>query len=120
VAVERLLADPDVQGLLPDADGSALVGAAERGDAELVARLLDAGLPIGALGGNDGATALHAAAIAGSGFQPDTAPDPDWIATIQALLDAGADTSDVALSPDDQKPPSDEVAAFLRATGVVG
>ena len=151
-AVERLLADPDLQELLPGADGSALVGAAERGDTELVARLLDAGLSIGARGSNEGATALHFAAFAGSaavvrqllaagapieardatwddtplgwaivgsGFHPDTAPHPDWIATIQALLDAGADTSGVELSPDDQKPPSAEVAEFLRATGVV-
>jgi hypothetical protein len=45
-------------------------------------------------------------------------PDPDWPATIIALLDAGASTDGIALSPDDPKPPSPEVAALLRARGV--
>jgi len=46
------------------------------------------------------------------------APDPDWPATIGALLDAGASTDGIALSPDDPKPPSPEVAALLRARGI--
>ena len=150
-AAERLLADTAVRAMLPGADGSALIGAAERGDTGLVARLLEAGLPIDAHGGRDGATALHAAAYAGSavvvtqllaggapleardatwqdtplgwalvgsGHRPDTDPYPNWLATVQALLDAGADTSELTLSPDAEKPPSDEVAAFLRAAGV--
>jgi hypothetical protein len=46
------------------------------------------------------------------------APDPDWPGTVSALLDAGASTDGIVLSPDDQKPPSAEVAAVLRARGI--
>ena len=45
-------------------------------------------------------------------------PDPDWPATVSILLDAGASTDGIVLSPDDQKPPSPEVAALLRARGI--
>jgi hypothetical protein len=45
-------------------------------------------------------------------------PDPDWPATISALLDAGASTDGIALFPDDPKPPSPEVAALLRTRGI--
>ena len=53
-------------------------------------------------------------AIVGSGERPRANPDADWIATVQALLDAGAATAEITLSPDDPKPPSPEVAALLR------
>jgi hypothetical protein len=45
-------------------------------------------------------------------------PHPDWPATVSALLDAGASTAGITLSPDDPKPPSPEVAALLRARGI--
>jgi hypothetical protein len=45
-------------------------------------------------------------------------PDPDWLVTVSALLDAGASTDGIVLSPDDPKPPSPEVAALLRARGI--
>jgi hypothetical protein len=45
-------------------------------------------------------------------------PDPDWPATVSALLDAGASAAGIVLSPDDPKPPSPEVAALLRARGI--
>jgi hypothetical protein len=43
-------------------------------------------------------------------------PHPDWPATVRALLDAGASTGGITLSPDDPKPPSPEVAALLQAS----
>jgi ankyrin repeat protein len=54
-------------------------------------------------------------ALVGSGERPQSNPDPDWLDTVQALLDAGAATDELSLSPDDPKPPSPEVAALLRA-----
>jgi hypothetical protein len=45
-------------------------------------------------------------------------PHPDWPATVCALLDAGAATDGITLSPDDPKPPSPEVAALLRTRGI--
>jgi hypothetical protein len=39
---------------------------------------------------------------------------------VQALLDAGASLDGLTLSPDDPKPPSEEVAALLRTHGVPG
>ena len=55
----------------------------------------------------------------GSGERPDQAPAPDWVATVTLLLDAGASTDGITLSPDDEKPPSTEVARLLRERGVV-
>ena len=57
-------------------------------------------------------------AIVGSGMRLGGAPDADWPGTVSALLDAGASTDGIVLSPDDQKPPSAEVAAVLRARGI--
>lgn len=53
-------------------------------------------------------------AIVGSGERPHSSPDPDWMATVRALIDAGASLSEVTLAPDDPKPPSEEVAKLLR------
>jgi hypothetical protein len=57
-------------------------------------------------------------AIVGSGMRLGHDPHPDWAATVSALLDAGASTGGIVLSPDDPKPPSPEVAALLRARGI--
>ena len=57
-------------------------------------------------------------AIVGSGMRLGHDPHPDWPGTIGVLLDAGASTSGITLSPDDPKPPSPEVAALLRARGI--
>jgi ankyrin repeat protein len=57
-------------------------------------------------------------AIVGSGMRLGHDPDPDWSATVGILLDAGAATSGIVLSPDDPKPPSPEVAALLRTRGI--
>lgn len=47
-----------------------------------------------------------------------TSPRPDWAATIRALIDAGASTQGITLSPDDPKPPSPEIAELLRGYGI--
>jgi ankyrin repeat protein len=57
-------------------------------------------------------------ALVGSGERPRHNPHADWIATVQALLDAGAGLDGITLSGDDPKPPSPEVADLLRARGV--
>jgi hypothetical protein len=129
---------------------AALVHAAEAGNEAAVSLMLDIGFPVDARR-DDGATALHAAAYAGSvpvvrlllsrgadlealdgnwqspplgwavvgsGQRPTTSPHPDWIATVRALIEAGASTACISLSPDDPKPPSAEVADLLRTYGV--
>jgi ankyrin repeat protein len=143
-------ADPGLLGRLADAELAALVHAAETGRIAAVELMLDLGFPVGARR-DDGATALHAAAYAGSapvarllisagadlealdgqfdsppldwavvgsGYRPATAPKPDWVATVQALIEAGASTQEISFAADNAKPPSAEVAEFLRAHGV--
>jgi hypothetical protein len=56
-------------------------------------------------------------AAVGSGEQPASNAAPDWTGAVQALLEAGASAQDIALSPDDPKPPSPEVAALVRRHG---
>jgi ankyrin repeat protein len=127
------------------------VHAAETSNTAAVALMLDLGFATGARGGDDGGTALHAAAyagsaetvrllldrsaaidardstwndtpmgwaIVGSGERPTTSPDPDWIATVRTLIEAGASTAGITLLPDDPKPPSPEVAQLLRDLGI--
>jgi hypothetical protein len=57
-------------------------------------------------------------ALVGGGQPPRGNPHPDWVATIQSLLDAGAALDGIVLSADDPKPPSSTVARVLRARGV--
>ena len=54
----------------------------------------------------------------GSGMRLGHDPAADWPATVGVLLDAGASTAGIVLSPDDPKPPSPEVAALLRTRGI--
>ena len=146
---DQLVRDPGLlDRLTGEQQAAALIRAAETGHTAALAHMLDLGFPVDANGGDDGGTALHAAAYAGSagavrilldrganvgardstwdsppldwamvgsGEQPGTNPRADWVATVQALLDAGASTAGITLSPDDPKPPSPEVAALLRA-----
>ena len=44
-------------------------------------------------------------------------PRPDWTAAVRALLEAGASTEGITVSPDDPKPPSPEIATCFAATG---
>jgi hypothetical protein len=50
-------------------------------------------------------TALNWAQV-GSGLPHVDNPAPDWVATIQALIEAGASTADITLSPDDPSRPA--------------
>lgn len=56
-------------------------------------------------------------AVVGSGYRPTSAPSPDWVATVRVLVQAGASTEDISLSPGSPKPPSPEVASLLRSYG---
>jgi len=151
-ATAVLAAHPDLAARFTAEDHRVLTDAADHGHTEAVRLMLDLGFPADARSEQDnGATALHLAAaagslgtvrlllergadieardttwnstplewaIVGSGMRLGHDPDPDWPATIGALLDAGASTDGIALSPDDPKPPSPEVAALLRARGI--
>jgi ankyrin repeat protein len=143
---------PDLFGQLTGADHAALVEAASEGRTGAVRLMLDTGFPLDARG-EDGGTALHAAAYAGSansvqlllnrgaaieardttwdstplvwakvgsGERPGHNPSADWTATVRTLIEAGASMAEVTLSPDDLKPPSDEVAELLRGYGIGG
>jgi ankyrin repeat protein len=77
-AVSLTTADPGLTGRLDEAELASLVHAAEAGNERAVSLMLDLGFPVGARR-DDGATALHAAAYAGS------AP------VVRLLLDRGAD-----------------------------
>ena len=152
-AEQILAADPRLPAQLTEDDHRALVEAADHGHAEAVRLMLDLGFPPGTHAGRegDGATALHAAAaagstatlrvllehgadleardttwddtplgwaIVGSGMRLGHDPDPDWVAVVRTLIEAGAATEGIVLSPDDPKPPSPEVATLLRSHGV--
>jgi ankyrin repeat protein len=103
-----------------DADGiTALHAAAAAGSAPVVRLLLERGADIEARDTSWDSAPLEWAVI-GSGMYLGHDPEPDWPATVGALLDAGASTEGITLAPDDPKPPSSEVAALLRARGVPG
>ena len=149
-ATAVIAATPDLAARLTAEDHRTLTDAADHGHTEAVQLMLDLGFPLGTRSGqDDGATALHLAAaagstgtvrllldrgadieardttwnstplewaIVGSGMRLGHDPHPDWPATVSALLDAGASTGGITLSPDDPKPPSPEVAALLQAS----
>jgi ankyrin repeat protein len=153
-ATAALAANPGLAAQLSTDDHRILTDAADHGDTEAVRLMLDLDFPHGTRSEqDDGATALHRAAgagststvrllldrgadieawdttwdstplewaMVGSGMRLGHDPHPDWPGTVAALLDAGASTSGITLSPDDPKPPSPEVAALLRARGIPG
>lgn len=101
-----------------DEDGAtALHAAAYAGADETVALLLDHGADLGA---HD--TRWHSQpvewALVGSGEAPDSAPDPDWVATVALLLDAGGSLDGVTFDPEESKQPSAAVLDLLRFRGV--
>ena len=100
-----------------DNGATALHLAAAAGGTGTVRLLLDRGADIEARDTTWDSTPLEWA-IVGSGMRLGHAPDPDWPATVSALLNAGASAGGIVLSPDDPKPPSPEVAAVLRARGI--
>jgi ankyrin repeat protein len=96
-----------------DHGATALHAAAYTGSADAVQLLLGRGADLEARDATWNSTPLEWAAV-GSGQRPATNPSPDWIATVQALLEAGAPTEGITLSPGEPKQPSQEVAALLR------
>ena len=115
-AVRRMLGlgfDIEARG---DDGGTALHAAAYSGSADIVRFLLDRGADIEARDTTWDSPPLDWA-IVGSGERPGSNPSPDWIATVRTLIEAGASTQDITLSPDDPKPPSPEVAQLLRGYG---
>jgi ankyrin repeat protein len=103
----------------PGDGATALHLAAAAGSTGTVRLLLDRGADIEARDTAWNSTPLEWA-IVGSGMRLGHDPAPDWPATVSVLLDAGASTGGIVLSPDDPKPPSPEVAALLRARGIPG
>lgn len=97
--------------------GTALHAAAYSGSAAAVRLLLGRGADIEARDTTWDGPPLEWAMV-GSGERPGTSPSPDWIATVRTLLEAGASTRDITLSPDDPKPPSPDVAQLLRSHGI--
>jgi ankyrin repeat protein len=102
-----------------DEGATPLHAAAVSGSADVIRLLLDRGADIEARDTSWDDTPLGWAVV-GSGLPRVENPDPDWISTIQALIEAGASTAGVTLSPDDPKPPSPEVAQLLRSYGIPG
>ena len=100
-----------------DDGGTALHAAAYSGSAGVVRLLLARGADIEARDTTWDSTPLVWAQV-GSGERPRANPGPDWVAAVRILLEAGAATDGMELSPDDPKPPSPEVAEILRAAGV--
>ena len=49
---------------------------------------------------------------------PDSAPSPDWVATVILLLDAGASLDSIIINPDQPKQPSPAVLTLLRSRGL--
>jgi hypothetical protein len=100
-----------------DHSATALHTAAYSGSASVVQLLIERGADVEAHDGNWDSTALVWANI-GSSDKPRGNPDPDWLAVVQALLDAGARTDGVELTEDDDHPPSPEVTDLLLRHGV--
>jgi ankyrin repeat protein len=100
-----------------DDGGTPLHAAAYSGSAGTVRVLLDRGADMEARDNRWDSPPLVWAMV-GSGERPKDNADADWVATVQALLEAGASIDGIALSPDDPKPPSSDVAQLLRAHGV--
>jgi ankyrin repeat protein len=117
-AAVRLMLDAGFPLEARGQDGAtALHAAAGSGSAEVVRLLLDRGADIEACDTTWDSTPLNWAQV-GSGLGHVDNPAPDWTATIRALIEAGASTADITLSPDDPKPPSPEVAQLLRSYGI--
>ncbi len=101
-----------------DDDGAtALHAASWAGSADTVALLLHHGADLNARD-----TRWHSPplewALVGSSETPDSAPSPDWVATVILLLDAGASLDSIIINPDQPKQPSPAVLTLLRSRGL--
>lgn len=98
-------------------DGAtALHAAAGSGSTQVVRLLVDRGADLDARDTTWNSPPVHWATV-GSGLKLGHAPDPDWVATVQALIDAGASLEGAWI---DAKPPSPQVAQLLATHGVNG
>jgi ankyrin repeat protein len=97
-----------------DDGGTALHAAAYNGSTQTVRLLLDRRADIEARDTTWNDTPLGWAAV-GSGERPRTNKTANWIETVRTLLEHGASTNEISLDPDNQKPPSPEVAELLQA-----
>jgi hypothetical protein len=101
-----------------DDDGAtALHAASWAGSAETVALLLDHGADIGTRDKRWDSPPLEWALV-GSGEAPNSAPAPDWVATVTLLLDAGAPIDGITFDPEQPKQPSAAVLELLRSRGL--
>ncbi|HEX6567511.1 MAG TPA: ankyrin repeat domain-containing protein [Acidimicrobiales bacterium] len=116
VAALRLMVDVGfpLDASVGDDGATPLHAAASAGSAEVVALLLERGADIEAKDTTWAATPLCWATV-GSGLRLGHNPHADWVATVRALIDAGASTEGVWVAG---KPPSDEVAVVLAADGI--
>ncbi len=96
-----------------DHGSTALHAAAFTGSAGIVGLLLARGADLEARDATWDSSPLNWAAVGSGGHTVDN-PRPDWIAVVQALLEAGASTAGITLSPDDPYPPSPGVTDLLR------
>lgn len=101
-------------------DGAtALHAASWAGSADTVALLLARGADLNARDTRWQSRPLEWALV-GSGEAPDSAAEPDWVATVTQLLDAGASSLDeITVNPDEPKQPSAAVIRLLHARGLV-
>jgi hypothetical protein len=106
-----------IETLGGDHGAAALHTAAYSGSAKVVQLLLERGADVEAHDGNWDSTAIVWAKI-GSSERPGTNPDADWLAVLQALLDAGASTEGIEIDEDADHPLSAAVADLLRQHGV--
>lgn len=118
VAAVRLMLDlgfpVDTRRGADDDGATALHAACWAGSAETVALLLDRGADLTARDARWRSQPLEWALV-GSGEAPDTAPAPDWVATVRILLDAGASLDGIIAGGDESKQPSAEVLELLRS-----
>lgn len=91
-----------------------LHAAAAAGSVEVVRLLLDRGADLDACDTTFGSTPVVWATV-GSGMRLGRSPHPDWVATVQLLIDAGAAIEGAWLTG--VKAPSSEVATLLRSYG---
>jgi ankyrin repeat protein len=117
----RLMLDlgfpPDIHAGREGDGATPLHAAAAAGSAATVRLLLERGADIEARDTSWNDTPLGWA-IVGSGMRLGHDPGPDWVETVRTLIEAGASTEGIVLSPDDEKPPSPEVASLLRSYGI--